>query len=239
MKASLVTLADKGVKSTRVLPVAETIGVTLGVAANHGDKGEEEEHEEENDFATRQPKLGLTITTDSKEVQSTVAGNDTNANTNGWARGRNDGAPVRSNKSQSGDLKGDEERLIKEEVPPRHKTHSIVNKVASQTNKTARDRVQSNHLGYGVVDQSEDARIEEEGEEETGRTTLGKASTNTDEESGTNGTTNGNQLDLAVVEATMQTVGIVGNVNLVHVGGRPRHLHLGVFFIVANRHDCG
>lgn len=42
------------------------------IAANHRDKGEEEHHEYENDFAARQPELGLSIGSYGKDVKKPV-----------------------------------------------------------------------------------------------------------------------------------------------------------------------
>lgn len=238
LETALVAGASVLGKGTGGLPVAEAVDIVSGVAADHGDEGEEEEHEEQNDLAARQPEFGLTITADGEEVQGTVAGNDTDADTSSRAGGRDLVAPVGDDEGQGGNLKGNEKSLVEEKIPTRHETKSVVDKVSGKTNEATRHGVQRGHFGNGVVDKSEDTRIDDEDNEQTARATLGETSTDTDEEGSTNGATNGNQLDLTVVEAAMQAVGIVSNVKVVHVRGRARHLHLGVFFIVGDPHGC-
>ena len=72
LEAAQVTRAEVLGKGARVLPVAEAVGVPFRVAANHGDKGEEEEHEDEDDLASGEPELGLTVSSHSKQVDSTT-----------------------------------------------------------------------------------------------------------------------------------------------------------------------
>jgi hypothetical protein len=54
-----------------VLPVTETVGIVLRVAANHSDKGEGEDDEDQDDLTTGQPKLGFTEDFDGKNVEDT------------------------------------------------------------------------------------------------------------------------------------------------------------------------
>lgn len=54
-----------------VLPVAETVGIVLRVAADHGDEGEGEDDEDQDDFAAGQPELGFTKDFDGKDVEET------------------------------------------------------------------------------------------------------------------------------------------------------------------------
>jgi hypothetical protein len=56
-----------------VLPVAEPVGIVLRVAANHGDEGEGEDDEDQDDFAARQPELGFTEDLNGKNVEDTIA----------------------------------------------------------------------------------------------------------------------------------------------------------------------
>lgn len=52
-----------------VLPVTETVGVTLGVTTAHGNEREKDETEEEEDLHRGHDKLGLAIPLDSHNVQ--------------------------------------------------------------------------------------------------------------------------------------------------------------------------
>lgn len=56
-------------KSPGVVPVAESVGFTLRVSADHGDKGEEEERENQDDLATGEPELGFTVGANRQNVQ--------------------------------------------------------------------------------------------------------------------------------------------------------------------------
>ena len=55
-------------KRLPVFPVSESICIALGIAAYHGDEGEEEESEDQDDLPSRQPEFGLTISFHSKDV---------------------------------------------------------------------------------------------------------------------------------------------------------------------------
>jgi hypothetical protein len=54
-----------------VLPVAETVGIVLRVAADHGDECEGEDDEDQDDLAARQPELGFTEDLDGENVEDT------------------------------------------------------------------------------------------------------------------------------------------------------------------------
>ena len=54
-----------------MLPVTETVGIMLRVAADHGDEGEREDDEDQDDFAARQPEFGFTKDLDGKDVEET------------------------------------------------------------------------------------------------------------------------------------------------------------------------
>lgn len=54
-----------------VLPVAETVGIVLGVAADHGDEGEGEDDEDQDDLTAGQPELGFTKDFDCEDVEET------------------------------------------------------------------------------------------------------------------------------------------------------------------------
>src|ERR1700712_3855052 len=54
---------------SRIPPVPEPIRIMSRIAAHHGHKSEHEQHEEQQDSASREPKLRLSICTDREEVQ--------------------------------------------------------------------------------------------------------------------------------------------------------------------------
>ena len=63
-----------GGKAYGIIPVAEAVGVVLGVPTNHSDKGEAEDNGDEKDFAAGEPELTLAIPFDGKEVDETGRG---------------------------------------------------------------------------------------------------------------------------------------------------------------------
>lgn len=54
-----------------VFPVAESVRVVLGIAADHGDKGEGEDDEDQDDFASGQPEFSFSKDFDGKRVEDT------------------------------------------------------------------------------------------------------------------------------------------------------------------------
>lgn len=59
-------------KRARLRPVAEAVGIVLGVASDHGDEGEAEEQEDENHLAAGQPEFGLAVHAHGKNIQTTT-----------------------------------------------------------------------------------------------------------------------------------------------------------------------
>lgn len=60
-----------GKGTRRALPVAETVRITLRVTAYHGDKGEEEQTNDQNDLAAGKPEFGLTVRLDGENIDCT------------------------------------------------------------------------------------------------------------------------------------------------------------------------
>lgn len=71
-EASKVTGRDVLAECASVGPVAESVGVALRVTSDHGYEGEEEEHEDQDDFAAGQPELGLSEGADCEHVDEAV-----------------------------------------------------------------------------------------------------------------------------------------------------------------------
>ena len=51
--------------------MSEAIGILLRVTSNHGDEGEREEDEDQDDLASAEPELSFTIGFDCKHVEET------------------------------------------------------------------------------------------------------------------------------------------------------------------------
>ena len=73
-EATEITSARVEVRQERagVVPVPEAVDVALRVASNHGDEGEKEQGEDQNDLSTRKPELRLAISLDGQDVDETV-----------------------------------------------------------------------------------------------------------------------------------------------------------------------
>lgn len=54
-----------------MVPVAESVGVMLGIAADHGDEGEGEDDEDQQNLAARKPELGFAISFDCEDIEET------------------------------------------------------------------------------------------------------------------------------------------------------------------------
>ncbi|KAI6773661.1 hypothetical protein HG531_000510 [Fusarium graminearum] len=210
---------------TGVGPVTETVGILLGIAANHCNESEAEKHQDEDNLAARQPEFSFTVSLDSQDVEET-------------------GPHKQLDKVDSGDFEWNEKTFVKEEVPTSHKAKRIITPMTGETDETTRNRHISSHFGDTIVHTCENTRVDCVGEKQTKRTTLGETTTDTHEESGTNGTTNGNKLDLSVVEKTVQTIGVVGcvasgNVAIVGkilVGGRAIIFELAGVLLLVRSH---
>ena len=58
-------------ESSRIPPESEAVRIMQRVAADHGDEGEREDDEDQDDFAARQPEFGFTKDFDGKDVEET------------------------------------------------------------------------------------------------------------------------------------------------------------------------
>lgn len=100
-----------------------------------------------------------------------------------------------------------------------HETKRVVDKVSSKTNKATRDRVCGGHFGDTVVHQTKETSVDRIGEEQAAWAALVETAANTDEESGSNGATNGHELDLSVSKTAMKVIIVLNDLAfLVAVG---------------------
>ncbi|KAI6749730.1 hypothetical protein HG531_006995 [Fusarium graminearum] len=106
------------------------------------------------------------------------------------------------------DFERDQKGLVEEEVPADHETESVVDPVASETDETTRNRHISVHFSDRVVGETEDHGVESCADEETSGATLGQTGTDTDEETGTDSASDGEELNLSVVESAMKTISV-------------------------------
>ena len=118
-------------------------------------------------------------------------------------------SPEAEDSVQGSDFKGDQQCLVQEEIPASGKTKSLVDPVTCQTDEAAADGHVNGHFGDGVVHAAHDARVQGVGEQQRERTGLVEGAADADEESGTDGASNGNKLDLAVAQMALQIIRVV------------------------------
>ncbi|KAI6776797.1 hypothetical protein HG530_000742 [Fusarium avenaceum] len=218
---------------------------SLGLSSHHGDvfgtnngeastpEGSEEAFEatevvcavnvgestgDQDDLAARQPEFGFT-----HAILIHKRGED-RSHVNGWlgdagcrARFCNLGAPIGKDKIDRSNFEWNEETFVEEEVPSGHKTKSIVAPVTSKTDEATRNGHIGAHLCDTIVHTCEDTGVDCIGEKQTERTTFGKTTTDTHEKRCTDRATNGDELDLSVVEKTMQAIGIIHSMPGSHI----------------------
>ena len=118
-----------------------------------------------------------------------------------------------------------------------HETKGVVDKVSCKTNKAAGDRVRRCHLGDTVVHQTKEAGIDSVREEQAAWTALVETAADTDEESSSNGTTNGHELNLSVSKPSVEVIIVLNDLAFfVAVGasdwlGRHKVVHLLTMFV--------
>lgn len=160
------------------------------------------------------------------------------------SRGRNVISPESKDQVEGRDLKRNEQRLVEEEVPADSEAEGLVDPLASHTNETAGDRVQSGHLSHAVVHETEGAAVDEVGEEERAGPASVQALADADEEGGTDGATDGDKLDLAVGQLAVQAVGVaiddLARVDVGHAIGRGLDVVVLLrLFVVGGTHGYG
>lgn len=72
LESPQTTRTDVFAECATVLPVAETVRIVLGISTHHGDEGEEEEGEDQDDLAAREPELGLTVRSHGQDVDGAI-----------------------------------------------------------------------------------------------------------------------------------------------------------------------
>ena len=103
-------------------------------------------------------------------------------------------------------------------VPTHGETPGRIDEASRVRVETTRDGIHHSEFTKSVHDVEDHDTSDSEAEEDRGRATLGEGTTRTDEETSTDGTTDGNKLNLSVVETTLKLVSIVGDMAHVVVG---------------------
>lgn len=103
-------------------------------------------------------------------------------------------------------LKRDHNSFIEEEVPADHEAQSIIEPMASKSNETPFDWHVGCHFGGAIANTGKDPTIDSESDEQAGRPTGSYSIADGDEKSGTNGSPDGEQLNLAIIQSTLETL---------------------------------
>lgn len=61
-----------GVENARILPIAESVRILLGVSTDHSDEGETVEDQDQKHLSARQPELGFTVCLNSEDITGTA-----------------------------------------------------------------------------------------------------------------------------------------------------------------------
>jgi hypothetical protein len=172
---------------TRIFPVAEAIRVVLRIAADHGNESKREEHAEEENLSEGEPKLALSVPFDNEGIDAEI---EHNACCHDGFNG-DVVTPEGQDKVQCGDLKGNQNGFVDEEVcnrlvspiirqdggkegltPTDHEAQSLVDPFARHANEATSDRHVGAHFGLAVVDQTQHAGVDGVSEKERAGTTL-------------------------------------------------------------------
>lgn len=157
---------------------------------------------------------------------------------------RNIITPKAQDRIKGGDFERNKQGFVEEKVPASSEAEGIVTPLASHSNKAARNRVKRRHLGDRVVDQTENAAVEQVCQEQTARAAFVETGADTDKEGCSNGAANGKQLDLAVAKTAVEAIGIAMNDldgAYALVGGNVLDIYVAVAcpFGLATLHDGG
>lgn len=71
-EATFTPFAPVGEEGLGLCKMTESISIPLGVATAHGDEGEAEQNQDEENLSTGEPKFGFTIVADSEDVEKTI-----------------------------------------------------------------------------------------------------------------------------------------------------------------------
>lgn len=157
----------------RITPVSESISIMERVATGHGDEREEKQPNHQHHFEYGQVKLGDAEVSDGSHVENGVQDNHDHDD----GRHRHLVGPEGKHDVHGHNLKGHEEGHIEEEIPGHSESQRVVHPFASETDKGRRHGQVGHHLSEAFVHRPHDGAPKQEGDEEAGRTSLGKGGT--------------------------------------------------------------
>jgi hypothetical protein len=92
-----------------------------------------------------------------------------------------------------------------------YRTEGLVDPFTSHANEATTDWHISCHLGHGVIHEPHYTAISGIGEQHAKGTALIESTTNADEQRCANGTTDSNELNLAVPKMTLEVIGVISH----------------------------
>lgn len=104
-----------------------------------------------------------------------------------------------------------------QEVPADHEAKCFVYPFTSQAYEAATNGVCGAHLGDAVVDHGKEHGLDRVGEKQAARATMVQTSADAYEESCPDGASDGDKLDLAVVQVSLEVVDVAGHGPLLDV----------------------
>lgn len=214
--ASVVTSKTRVVKKTyrewtRFFPMSKSISVMLRIAADHGDEGEAEQAQHQENLPRRQPEFRLTVRVHSKAIEDDVNNNTHETH----APNRHVIAPISDHDRQRTDLERDDQSLIQTIGPASHEAKGISDEVTSEADETSGDWILDDHLSHAIVDECYDAGVYEEREEQTSWTCIVQAIGDADEEAGADGSARRDSVEVISLEGYALTNGYQLNLTVV------------------------
>jgi hypothetical protein len=150
-------------ESSRIFPETEPVSVMEWIAAYHGDEGEEEQPDHEQNLEDGHVELRDTKVSHSDRVQEGVDDNHSHDDSLDRYLVR----PKGDHDIHRNDLERDQDGHVQEEVPCHGESKCTVYPFATKANERRWYREVRNHLGEAFVDGPHDTSPDDEGDEET------------------------------------------------------------------------
>ena len=97
-----------------------------------------------------------------------------------------------------------------QEIPSNHEAKCVVHPFSSQSNETTTDWKCRAHFCDRIVDHSQHTTLDGVGNKQAASTSMVETGPNAHEQGCTNGSSDGDELDLAIVKVTLKLVGVAG-----------------------------
>ena len=247
-EAADIANSDVLLHGTWVLPVAKAKSVVGWSTAEVNDQGKEKQTDNGEDLDRSEDELGFSVDGYGKDVQSKNDDND-----DGDPSSLVDGVvPETNNNSSGGDFSAKSNGRVVPVVPSNSKTESRVDVAGAVLWDSTREREPCTHLTKTLHHGEDGTTGEGVTKEDRQGTGVGESLADTEEKTGTNGTTEGDELNVTGLETTLHVAKLLGGSNvavdissladgnvmvaclLIIWGGR----HLDTVLLVLGRHDA-